>query len=121
MEKKPLNYNEFNKLKTLQTFALLEPEKMLALMEKLVEKKYAAGENIINQGEKGDTYYIIKSGRAIVLKKMGDYAPEQIAVIGDGEGFGEETLISEMPRNATVRALLGRWMRGNGISLRTTL
>jgi rhodanese-related sulfurtransferase len=68
-------------------------------------KKYDAGENIINQGEKGDAYYIVKFGHLAVLKKKGDDDPVQIATLGIGEGFGEESLIREDPRNATVQAI----------------
>ncbi|RJQ44426.1 MAG: hypothetical protein C4538_10425 [Nitrospiraceae bacterium] len=97
--------SEYNKIKTLQPFALLEPEKMFALSDKFIEKKYAFGENIISEGEKGDLYYVIKSGRVAVLKKENREQPEQVAVLSEGEGFGEEALISGKRRSATCRAL----------------
>jgi CRP-like cAMP-binding protein len=94
------------KIKTLQPFALLEPEKICAVMEAMTEESYAPGENIVVQGEKGNTYYIIKSGRVAVLKKKkGEEEPHQIAEIGEGEAFGEEALIRDDPRNATCRAM----------------
>jgi len=95
----------FNKMKTLQPFALLEPEKMLTLSDKLEEKNYAPGENIIVQGEKGDAYFIVKSGSVAVLKKKGEDDPVQVATLSSGEAFGEEALIREDPRNATVQAI----------------
>jgi len=74
-------------------------------MEKMTEKKYAPGENVIVQGEKGDTYYIIKSGRIAVLKKKkGEEDYNEVAVLGEGEAFGEEALIRDDPRNATCQA-----------------
>lgn len=103
--KKNRDHCQYNKMKTLQPLAILEPGKMLALTEKLIEKHYTAGENIITQGGPGDAYYILKSGRAEVIKKKGGNDPEQVAVLGEGEGFGEEALIREEPRNATVRAI----------------
>jgi CRP-like cAMP-binding protein len=98
-------FNRYNKLKTFQPFALLEPEKMQLLIDKLKEKKYEAGENIIVQGEPGDAYYTIKSGRVSVIRKEGSRQLEEIAVLSSGEGFGEEALIREKGRNATVQAL----------------
>jgi len=99
------NYAHFTKLKTLQPFQLLDPEKMYAVMEKMTEKVYNPGEDIIVQGEKGDNYYIIKSGKVAVLKKAkGSDESKQVAVLGTGEAFGEEALIREDPRNATCRA-----------------
>ena len=104
--KKIKDYSQFNKMKTLQPFALLEPEKMFALMDKFIEKTYAQGVNIIVQGEKGDYYYIIRSGRIAVLKKeKGGEGYNQVAVLAEGEAFGEEALIRDDPRNATCQAI----------------
>jgi CRP-like cAMP-binding protein/rhodanese-related sulfurtransferase len=102
---KTRDHMRFNRIKTLQPFQLLEPAKMYAAMEKMIEKKYATGEDIITQGEKGDFYYIIKSGRVSVLKKKkGEEEYRQIAVLSEGDAFGEEALIRDDPRNATCRA-----------------
>jgi rhodanese-related sulfurtransferase len=98
-------YSYFNQLKTLQPFALLDPEKMDAITDKLVGKKYAPGENIIVQGEKGNMYFIIKSGKVNVLKKMLTDEEEHVATLQEGSGFGEEALINNSPRNATVKAV----------------
>lgn len=100
------DYTQVNKIKTLQPFALLEPDKMCAIMEKMTEKTYEEGEDIIVQGERGDNYYIIKSGAVAVLKKKkGTEQSEQIALLLDGDAFGEEALIRDDPRNATCRVL----------------
>jgi len=102
---KVIDQSRYNKLKTLQPFALLEPEKMFTLIEKLKEKKYAAGENIIIQGEAADAYYIIRSGLAAVIRKEKDREPERVAVLSEGDGFGEEALIRGRQRNATVKTI----------------
>ncbi|MBI4844457.1 MAG: cyclic nucleotide-binding domain-containing protein [Nitrospirae bacterium] len=104
LEEKSRDYSKVNKFKTLQPFALLPAEKMAALTSKLTERKYAPGEKIIFQGEEGDSYYIIKSGRVDVMKLMFDVNPEKVASLGEGEAFGEEALITNSPRNATVQA-----------------
>ncbi len=104
--KKAEEYSEYNKIKVLQPFALLEPDKMAALMSRMIEKTYSLGEDIIVQGEKGDFYYVIKSGRVAVLqKKKGEQEAKQVAVLGEGQAFGEEALIRDDPRNATCRAI----------------
>jgi CRP-like cAMP-binding protein len=100
------DFSQYNRIKTLQPFQLLEPAKMYAVMEKMTEQTYAPGENIIVQGDKGDCYYIIKSGSVSILKKKkGEEESKQIAVIGEGEAFGEEALIRDDPRNATCKAI----------------
>ncbi|HEY6011843.1 MAG TPA: cyclic nucleotide-binding domain-containing protein, partial [Nitrospirota bacterium] len=67
--KKSEEYSEYNKIKVLQPFALLEPDKMYALLARMIEKTYGLGEDIVVQGERGDFYYVIRSGRGAVLQK----------------------------------------------------
>ena len=106
--KKIQDYSIYNRLKTYQPFALLEPEKMLALTGRLIEKTFKPGESIINQGDKGDFYYIIKSGSVAILVKQKEVPePWQVAVLREGESFGEEALIRDYRRNATAQALTG--------------
>jgi CRP-like cAMP-binding protein len=96
----------YDKIKTLQPFVLLDPDKMYALQARMVKKTYSLGDDIIVQGEKGDYYYIIKSGRVAVLKKKkGEDSAKQAAILYEGDGFGEEALIRDDPRNATCRAI----------------
>ncbi|MDQ7879933.1 MFS transporter [Microbacterium sp. QXD-8] len=59
----------------------------------------APGSAVFTQGDLGDRYYVIESGRADVL---GD--GRVIATLGDGEGFGEIALLRRTPRTATVLA-----------------
>jgi CRP-like cAMP-binding protein len=103
-EKRARSYSQYNQMKTLQPFALLEPEKMAGILEKMGKRSYAKGENIVVQGEQGDVYFIIKSGSVAVIKQMFGDKPEQVATLYEGQGFGEEALITGAPRSATVQA-----------------
>ena len=70
-------------------------------IESIVVKK---NEVIIKQGDKGDFYYIIKSGSCRVLRNAEETGNKelQIAEIKAGDGFGEDALISDCPRNASI-------------------
>jgi len=60
--------------------------------------------NVISQGESGDACYLVRSGRVEVIQRDGD-GVRQIATLGAGALFGEMALLTDAPRNATVRAL----------------
>lgn len=74
-------------------------QQIFALFEELLVKP---GEQIIRQGDSGDYYYIIKEGCFNVLRKGKKKKEFTLAVLHEGEGFGEEALIGNIPRNASV-------------------
>jgi rhodanese-related sulfurtransferase len=66
---------------------------------------------IIREGDEGDYYYLVESGRALVTRLVGG-ANLLLAELKAGDVFGEEALISDSKRNATVT------MKSNGVLLR---
>ncbi len=68
-------------------------------------------EVIIREGDEGDYYYLIESGRAQVTRLVGG-THMVLAELKAGDVFGEEALISDSKRNATVT------MKSNGVLLR---
>lgn len=67
-------------------------------------KCYLPGETIIRQGETGDCMFAIQRGRVEVLLSGKD-GELQIAVMKEGEIFGEMAIFEREVRSATVRAL----------------
>lgn len=65
---------------------------------------YVDGEEIVREGEVGRCMYVIQSGRVEVVRGD-DGAVQQLAVLGEGDFFGEMALFGEDERSATVRAL----------------
>ncbi len=63
------------------------------------------GEVVISQGDDGDYYYYIKSGRAAVTHIAKSGKEIKLAELETGTGFGEEALISGAKRNANVTML----------------
>src|SRR5271154_1647 len=61
------------------------------------------GYEIIKQGDPGDAFYLIASGKVSVwMKKTLAFKKVKVADLGADEFFGEMALISNEPRNATV-------------------
>ena len=67
-------------------------------------KTYADGEIIVRQGESGDCMFAIQKGRLEVIRSGKD-GEVRVAVLEDGEIFGEMAIFEREVRSATVRAL----------------
>ena len=83
-------------------------EELLARFERVDAKR---GDVMIREGEEGDYYYVIESGRCQVDRLVGGVRVS-LAELKSGDAFGEEALASETRRNATVTlATDGRLLR----------
>lgn len=92
-------------------FEFIPPANIQTLFSKFEEQKYDAGDVVITQGEPGDYFYVIQSGRVKVERTIGDKTQLQ-AELNPGDNFGQDALISNVPRNATVSMLTnGTMMR----------
>jgi CRP-like cAMP-binding protein len=87
---------------TNKAFNILPPENINAMFARLQPVEARAGQVVIRQGDPGDYYYIIKSGRATVARKSDAGKVGVLSELGEGEAFGEEALLAGAPRNATV-------------------
>jgi CRP/FNR family transcriptional regulator len=67
-------------------------------------KDYHVGEIIVHQGEIGDCMYVIQAGRAEVIQSN-EGQEVRLAVLGEGDIFGEMAIFQKERRSATVRAL----------------
>ena len=88
------------------TFDRLPAANLSALFGRLTSIEMKPGQVIIRQGDPGDYYYIIKNGRVNVSRKSDkDGKVVLLSELKEGDGFGEEALVSGAPRNANVIAL----------------
>ncbi|HHJ34771.1 MAG TPA: cyclic nucleotide-binding domain-containing protein [Gammaproteobacteria bacterium] len=86
-----------------ESFRRIPPANIQAIFTSLEDMEANAGDSIIKQGDDGDYFYIIKSGRCKVMRKMPGQEKEiKLADLETGATFGEEALISDATRNASV-------------------
>ncbi len=92
-------------------FEYIPPANIQALFSKFEEVTYSAGEVVIHQGEPGDYFYVIKSGRTKVERQVGEKS-QLLVELKAGDNFGQDALVSDVPRNASVTMLTnGKLMR----------
>ena len=86
-----------------KTFQLIPPQNIQMIFMRLRRVDYKAGHVVIRQGSKGDHFYMIISGRCKVTRETpGHIENIDLAELGAGSTFGEEALISDEVRNATI-------------------
>ena len=80
-------------------FAEADESFLQRLAGEFMERTYAAGETIAEEGEAGRTFVVIERGEVTVTVHG-----EEVGRLGPGDSFGEMALIDKSARSATVRA-----------------
>jgi CRP-like cAMP-binding protein len=80
-------------------FAEADEKFLDRLAGEFIERTYAPGETITEEGEAGRTFVVIESGEATVTVHG-----QEVGRLGPGESFGEMALIDKSARSATVKA-----------------
>lgn len=98
----------------------LSKEEKLKLLDAFEEKVYPAGSTVVQEGDVGDLFYIIKDGEATVLQGTAQNSPAETAAADPASSsakprrvnqlfrsdfFGEASLLNSAPRTASVVAI----------------
>lgn len=70
------------------------------LASSLTTEEFDEGKVVVNEGDKGDSFYLIGRGQLVVSKQG-----EKVTELGPGAYFGEGALLSEQMRSATITAI----------------
>ena len=89
-----------------KSFHRVPPANIQAMFMRLQPVSVQAGEAVVKQGDSGDYYYIISRGRCKVTRKVPETGVEiKLTELRSGDSFGEESLLGDSVRNATVTML----------------
>lgn len=86
-------------IRGIPLFAQADDRFLERLAGEFMERNYAAGETIAEEGEAGKTFVVIESGQVSVTVHG-----QKVGTLGPGDAFGEMALIDKSARSATVTA-----------------
>ena len=115
--------NWMTSLLQTEAFQKISPANIQEIFMRLQQVNYNAGDTVIEQGDRGDHFYVIARGRCVVTRRKARKKKEtELAELSVGDTFGEEALTSGKKRNATVAMLTdGSLMRLDNEDFQTFL
>ena len=87
-------------------FETISPDNLDFLLDHSRMLLFGSGERIIGEKDAGDSMFVITNGSAAVIISGVSAAPSQVAELAAGECFGEMSLLTGEPRNATIQAIV---------------
>ncbi|MCD4658015.1 MAG: cyclic nucleotide-binding domain-containing protein, partial [Planctomycetes bacterium] len=122
-------------LEEMEVFRELSSQRVREISVRMIPRSYAKGDVIINEGEEGDAFYVIKKGIVDVFKQFDTDDEQILSEMKRGEYFGEIAMLKKSKRTATVVAktkvellrldkvdfdeLLGEYLSPNSVLQRT--
>jgi small-conductance mechanosensitive channel/CRP-like cAMP-binding protein len=103
-KQKQAHVTRLQRLHRVDVFAPLDDDEREQIADMLVRTPFSRGECITRQGAEAHWLYLVGQGQVSVRVEV-DGLEKQVATMGDGEVFGEMSLLTGEPRAASVYAL----------------
>ncbi len=93
-----------SRLKNPAVFMHLPFSNVEEAFRRMTRRNVEVGEQIMAQGDPADNFYVIEEGLAEVWQQGAyDEEPKLVAELGQGSHFGDDALVGEMTRSASIR------------------
>lgn len=95
---------EFDTLRRTDVFAEVPDEHLTALVQRAQHRIYDPDTVIFRAGDPGDALYVITSGEVRLVVTTPTRQDITLATLGEGDTYGELSLLDNAPRSATAKA-----------------
>ena len=92
-------------LRRIPVFEDLDPADLAMIDRVTTERRIARGATVFTEGEPGEGFHFIRSGKVKVIKLAADGREHILNILGPGEVFAEVLLFNDAPYPATVVAV----------------
>lgn len=86
-------------------FSQLHPRTIASILPRLTEQSFRTGELIVDEATRGRFVYLILRGRVKITKQTRSGTQPRLAILHEGDFFGELSVIDGLPRSARVEAV----------------
>lgn len=93
----------FEKLRKVDFLSYHSEEELVALIRSMKRMELRAGEPVIQQGQDGRAYYLLRRGSVAVWADTKE-GRKPLATLGEGDSFGEVSVLTGEVCNASVSA-----------------
>jgi CRP/FNR family transcriptional regulator, cyclic AMP receptor protein len=105
---------QVDRLTETPLFRALDAEAQQSLESSMAEVRISRGQSLFEEGDPGDRLYVITEGKIKLGRTSPDGRENLLAILGQGEMFGELSLFDPGPRTATATAVTDVTLKGLG-------
>lgn len=91
-------------LKKVTLFEGLNSDQLKKVAAIAKERAFNASDRVFKEGDRGDEFFVIMSGKVRISKNVPGVGEEALAILEPGAYFGEMALIDDTPRSADAVA-----------------
>lgn len=91
-----------NFLYKVPIFQALKKNQLEKLAKRMIERDFPAGKSIVTQGQGGEGFFVVQSGKVDVIRERADGSKAVVNQLGAGDFLGELALLDNGIRTATA-------------------